>query len=352
MLRKILKKSMICLLLLSLLGLMTFCVSTYKRAMHPLQEQFGQLAQAIPPLEYSEPTLLTPAMQTYLDYYHLTFPDLEYDHTFGTFQSKGYTLVAHLFTPHRPRGTVFILHGYLDHSGVLSHLIQYCLEQNFVAAVYDLPGHGLSSGSRIDIECFADYVTIFIDFLNLCQPSLPSPYYFVSHSTGSAIGLEYLVQTEESLFERMVFLAPLVRHVKWYPAKATYFFGNLMSIKTVPRRYSKISSDPAFIEFLKNDPLQTLDVPLQWIGALYDWERHIREIAPVTQPVLIIQGKRDSVVDGSYNVAFLQQKIEGATIAWIADGRHHLINELPPLRKEVFNTITKYLQPQEEHSAL
>lgn len=311
--------------------------------MHPLQQPLTRVTRELVPLDFQEPPPLTPSMQMYLDYYHLTFDDLEYNHAFGTFRSGAYTLAAHLFTPLTPRATVFILHGYIDHAGMLAHLIRNCLEKGLAVAVYDLPGHGLSSGKRIAIEDFSDYVVVFQDFLTLCEPHVPRPYHLISHSTGSAIALDYLAHAEHQPFKHIIFLAPLVRHVHWHLAKITYFLGKIVSINTVPRRYSQISSDPEFLEFLENDPLQTDRVPMKWIGALYAWERQIRKVSLLSQPVLIIQGTGDTVVDVAHNIPFLQQKIEKTTVKWIKNARHQLLNERPDMRAEVFDTINAYL---------
>lgn len=309
--------------------------------MHQLQPHIDQIVRTLEPLDFTKKTVPTPSIQAYYDHYKLNFDDVE--HVFGMFQSGKYVLAAQVFKPHKPKGTIFLLHGYIDHTGLLQPLIRNCLEQGFVVAVYDFPGHGLSSGERLSIEYFSDYVSVFKDFLRFCQPQLPQPYHLISHSTGSAISLEYLINNETQHFERIIFLAPLVRHVHWHLSKVTYFLGKLVFVKTVPRRYSEISSDPEFLEFLRHDPLQTDRVPVKWIGALYTWERHIREATPISQPVFIIQGMRDTVVDAKYNIPFLQQKIDGVTIQWIEHAGHQLLNERTAIQTEVFTLINEYL---------
>ncbi len=311
--------------------------------MSPLLPVLRQVTQELALLDLRTPSRITPAMQEYLAYYRLIFADLEYEHSIGSFQSSGFTLAAQVFRPQHPTGTAFILHGYLDHAGIIAPLIRYCLEQGLAVAMYDLPGHGLSDGPRASIEQFTDYVAVFEDFLELFTPHLPQPYHLFSHSTGSAISLEYLAHTAHSPFDKVVFLAPLVRHIYWHPAKVTYAVGKVFAIKTVPRRSSELSSDPAFQEFLTHDPLITERVPTQWAGALYAWEEDIRTMTPVSHPVLIIQGTRDTVVDSDHNVPFLRQKFPQATVKWIQDGRHQLVNERNNIKQQVFDTISAYL---------
>lgn len=312
--------------------------------MSPLDAHLAQLSQQLAPLNLRESSVPTPAMREYLRHYRLSFPDLDYTQSVGTFQSNGFTLAAQVFRPPQPSGTVFILHGYLDHAGIIAPLIRFGLEQGLAVAMYDLPGHGLSGGPRASIEQFTDYVAVFEDFLALCAPHLPEPYHLFSHSTGSAISLEYLAHAADSPFEKVVFLAPLVRHVYWHAAKITYNVGKLFAIKTVPRRSNDLSSDPDFQALVAGDPLMTERVPTQWVGALYAWEEDIRDLPPQPQPVLIVQGTRDSVVDADHNVPFLQQKFPHATVRWIDDGRHQLVNERRELQQQVFDAISAYLE--------
>ena len=312
--------------------------------MSPFRSVVYQVTQELTPLDMRTPLRVTAAMREYLTYYGLMFADLDYEQSVGTFQSKGFTLTAQVFRPQRPTGTAFLLHGYLDHAGIIAPLIRYCLEHGLAVAMYDLPGHGLSDGPRASIGEFTDYVAVFEDFLAVSTPHLPKPYHLFSHSTGSAISVEYLAHAARSPFDKVVFLAPLVRHVYWHPAKVTYAVGKLLAVKTVPRRISELSSDPAFQEFLTRDPLITARVPTQWVGALYAWEADIRAMTPVSHPVLIIQGTRDTVVDGDHNVPFLQQKFTHATVRWIQEGRHQLVNECEEIRQQVFDAMSAYLE--------
>jgi alpha-beta hydrolase superfamily lysophospholipase len=242
---------------------------------------------------------------------------------------------------------VFVLHGYLDHTGVLYRVIQNCLEQQLVVAVYDLPGHGLSSGERAAIRDFSDYVSVLYDFLELAQGHVPAPYHVLSHSTGGAIVFEYLASTPDQVFEQIVFLAPLVHHAHWLSSKIAYTLGKPFRIDSLPRRYSQENIDPVLAEFIKTDPLQTNRVPLSWVSELFEWDREIQDTVLIESPVLIIQGKKDNVVDWEYNLPFLQEKIPQAHIVLIDKAGHYLINESPEIHAEVFDTINAYLKKSE-----
>jgi len=68
-------------------------------------------------------------------------------HYTGWFEAPGYQLAAHVFLPQEARCTLFILHGYLDHSGLYRHLIRDALTQGAAVFIFDLPGHGFPAAS-------------------------------------------------------------------------------------------------------------------------------------------------------------------------------------------------------------
>ncbi len=321
-------------------------MGTNNHKSHPLHDRFSRLQHDLPPLDFTQPPVITPAMQSYHAFYHLDFPEVE--HRWGSFQSGEYTLAAHIFTPQEPKGTVFLLHGYLDHTGILYRVIQNCLKQQFVVAIYDLPGHGLSSGERADISDFSAYVSVFHDFLGLCRPHVPTPYHVLSHSTGSAIVFEYLAATPEPFFDKIIFLAPLVHHVHWRTSKIAFTLCKLVQIDALPRRYSQKDLDPALIDFIKTDPLQTDRVPMTWVEALYKWNKKIQKTEEMTLSALIIQGKEDDVVDWEYNMPFLQKKFPQASIKVIDEAGHYLINESSEIQAEIFQTVNAYLKDRSQ----
>ncbi len=75
----------------------------------------------------------------------------------GFVDTERYRLWAQVWTPEQPRGTAFVVHGYFDHLGLYRHLLERLLDQGWRVVLWDLPGHGLSSGARATIDDFEDY---------------------------------------------------------------------------------------------------------------------------------------------------------------------------------------------------
>src|SRR6218665_4197450 len=60
------------------------------------------------------------AVADYVRYYGIDLENVVpgVRHYCGWFEAYGYRIVAHAYMPEKPQGSVFFLHGYLDHSGL------------------------------------------------------------------------------------------------------------------------------------------------------------------------------------------------------------------------------------------
>lgn len=246
----------------------------------------------------------------------------------------------HIFEPEHCRKTVLLLHGYFDHTGSFKHIINHFLSIGYRVVGYDLEGHGLSTGNRGEIQDFNDYVQMFRKILSYCKERNFEPSILIAHSTGAAICTQYLLQYRGQ-FEKIIYLAPLVRVVNWYYV--------LASSKIVPkfkreltRNFSENSGDLDYLDFAKKDPLQCRNISVPWVLAMVKWNKKVEVLPPSTQEIYIIQGTMDKTVDWRYNVEFLRKKFPFAQIALVTDARHQIMNEEAKIRNVVFRLIEKY----------
>lgn len=289
------------------------------------------------------PTSLTEETAAYCRYYGLDLwvehPQVEY--CLGILPAAGHSVAVHYFHQPSPRGTVFVLHGYFDHVGLYSQLIDRCLEAGFDVLAYDQPGHGLSSGPPAAIASFTEYQTVLADILVRVR-TLPAPWYAVGQSTGGGVLIDYLlahVPYESHCFRRVVLLAPLVRPMGWLGAKALHTM-----VKPFLSRWRRVfaanSNDSRFLSFLRDyDPLQARAVQVDWVSALRRWVPHIESARPVHFPITVVQGEKDLTVDWHHNLRILRNKFDPVFVRRLPDGRHHLANEAPDLQATVFNVM-------------
>jgi len=300
--------------------------------------------------EFSCAQTLSPIEACYCRYYQLDFAERlpNVQHRFGYVEVDGYQLATHYYCPPAkpPRATVLILHGYFDHSGLYKHLIDFCLQREYAVLIYDLPGHGLSSGKTGEIGDFQEYVQVLAHFVGLHKQHVDVPCHVLGISTGCAIIMEYLAahKFNESTtpFASTLLLAPLVRPVEWVKLRLMYALLRPF-VKSVARSFISSSHDANFVHFVEHsDPLQNRRVAVNWVGALIQWVKRFRAVRLELSPV-IIQGGEDETIDWRFNLTTIQRVFKNPPIHFIPEAKHQLANESSKIRGQVFGFLAPYL---------
>jgi alpha-beta hydrolase superfamily lysophospholipase len=305
-----------------------------------------KLKRDMAPLDFTQQVFRSPEQQEYFRHYKLDLEDRypELQHFFGSIESGAYQLACHYYRSPAPKGCCFILHGYYDHSGLFGHIIDFCIQRNLSVVIFDLPGHGLSSGERVSINDFSEYQTVLNDVLTYFEDALPDPWYAIAQSTGGAILMDYLQENPRSIFTKTILLAPLVRPMGW---KITSILITLLKtfIKKIPRSASNSSSDKTFKKFIKNnDPCQSPTVSLVWLSSLQRWIKKFLASQPCHHGPLVIQGRKDSTVDWLYNMGIIKKKFPAVDVIYIDGARHHLANEREEILERIFQEMDNYLE--------
>lgn len=321
-------------------------------------EKFGEkeaaaLKAALRPIDFSVDTRFTEPEQVYIRHYGVDLPELQNSHHFGYVDVGGFRLACHCLKPENPEGTVLILHGYFDHSGLYRHVMRFCLERNLAVMMPDLPGHGLSSGEQVSIDRYSRYREVFAGVARLAREAeLPRPWYLLGQSMGAGIAMDYVLHQASTLdpyypeMDRLFLLGPLVRPRRWLWVKYAYSMRRRF-ITTVPRRFSHNSSDPEFLQFLReDDPLQPRVIAGQWVGALIDWQEEFHAYPACDIPTLVVQGDIDGTVDWRYNLRQVRKKFRRLSIVMVEGMRHHKVNEAVPLRSQIFEAIDEELRTE------
>ena len=139
--------------------------------------------------------------EEYLDYYSARFPQQQAKgmrYHFGQKGLAGCTIALHYLELPNPKGSVVLLHGYMDHVGLYNHLIHSLLDAGYSVLAFDLPGHGLSSGEQAGIDDFSDYQKVLQELMLHAKKQLPKPWYLVGQSTGGAIAMDYLMNKQKN----------------------------------------------------------------------------------------------------------------------------------------------------------
>lgn len=309
-------------------------------------------------------------VKSYFDHYGLDWSYVR--HRFGWFASGGLKLAGHLWTPAACKALVIVLHGYMNHTGQMKHLIAGLLDDGFAVGAFDLPGHGLSEGHQAAAGALGDYTQALRDFVKeikqildaeTCMPrprglraglsfySAPGQppaesamkIHFVGFSTGATVGLDSLIAGQDDLFDKIVLAAPLIRWRGYTVSKATYAFYRTFTDR-VPRVPQANSSDPDFLYFNRHcDPLHISVVSLDWVKSIFDWNDHFTRIQTRQKELLILQGDRDTTVDWRYNTQLLRDKFPAAQMEILPAAKHELFNEAQPCRQTAISRVVRYL---------
>ncbi|MBD1549991.1 alpha/beta hydrolase [Pseudomonas typographi] len=310
----------------------------------PAEFQHDALRASLPVLAAGQP--LPRQAQAYQRFYGLDLPrsGMAFESGLGLYQAAGFDLVAQYWLPPRPRATLVLLHGFYDHMGLYRHVIEWALGRGLAVLSCDLPGHGLSSGARASIADFAHYQATLQGLLaQASRLGLPHPWHVLGQSTGAAIAIDHvLYQADSPLDGETILLAPLVRPRAWGWSQVSYHALRPF-VKGIARRFSENSNDPGFLPFLQADPLQPLQLPTAWVGALVKWVRYIEAAPRSARSPLIVQGEQDRTVDWRHNLKVLDGKFAAPRLLRLPQARHHLANELPALRSEYFSFLEQYL---------
>lgn len=301
--------------------------------------------QALGPLAPAD--LSGQALERYLDHYGLA-PLLagRVGLYVGYLQAGDFRLWTQVWSPESPIGTAFVVHGYFDHLGLYRHLLECLLARGWRVVLWDLPGHGLSSGRRASIDDFEDYGRC----LHHLQQHLhdeglaPRPWLGVGQSTGAAIlATDALTRGDDGRWSGLALLAPLVRPWGWNQSSWLHRLVGPF-VESIPRKFRANSTDAEFADFLReSDPLQADRLAMDWVGAMRRWMPQLLALPPSPVPTLILQGEQDLTVDWEWNLEVLNRKFPNAEIHRHPEARHHLVNEAEPIRRELFTVLDRFV---------
>ncbi|TCP28914.1 alpha-beta hydrolase superfamily lysophospholipase [Scopulibacillus darangshiensis] len=306
-----------------------------------IRKVLDRLANWDQPINFHQPVEMTPDITAYLNYYGFNIDNIDFH--FGKIDIDETKIMVQIFSPKQNKGTVFLLHGYLDHVGYLNHIIQYLNDHHYNVISYDLQGHGLSEGEKASVDAFSDYVLTLEKLMRKTKKEMPLPMYIIGHSTGGAIAINYALKHNDHHFEKLVLAAPLIRSNYWYLSKlGFYLMKPFPFIDDIRRNFRENSSNEKYLTFSKKDPLQSKTIPLEWLGALINWNEKIKTYPPTDIQTCIIQGDKDETVEWKYNLEFVKKKFHHLEVCHIENGRHQLFNEKKSIREKVFTNITKF----------
>ncbi|MGH2407649.1 MAG: lysophospholipase [Candidatus Limnocylindrales bacterium] len=255
-----------------------------------------------------------------------------------------------------PRAAVAIVHGFGEHAGRYSAVVDALTARGFAVHGFDLRGHGRSPGRRGHIDAWADYRDDLLAFLDHVRAHEPpgTPVFVYGHSLGGAIALELglrepmglagLVASGPALVPTGV-RSPALEAVGRVLSRAWPTFSIQM-----PLEREHITRSPEVLAATRADPLNhrtitaraaTVTLPaLAWARA---------NAAGWRLPLLVIHGGGDRIIDPEGSRAFVAAAREGGApdveLRIYEGGYHEPHNDLdaPRVMADVADWLERHL---------
>ena len=197
------------------------------------------------------------------------------------------------------RAVLVIVHGHGGHIGILTRMVEYFVERNYIIFSYDLRGNGKSPGQRGHVNSWTEFRVDLDNFINLVKNKEPNQEEFIiGQSMGGTIALDYILR-ESNQPKGLILLSPALEIgvSSW-----KLLIGQILS-RILPNfaletglGFSAASRDPEVVADCEKDSLRhsqgTARLAAELLNAI-DW---IKDNATKIQvPILILHGGADKV---------------------------------------------------------
>jgi len=208
-------------------------------------------------------------------------------------------------------GTLLLVHGYMSHAANFAYTAAFFTARGWTVTTLDLPGHGLSTGPRADVDTFAEYGDAVATWMAWVKAQgWPGPRVLIAHSLGSVACLEALRRPGAVSVDQIVFCAPLLRPA-WYPLLAVGDLAIRWWVKEFPSRFGW------------DGYLDGYEMPVHWFEALEDWLKTLDAQGPLPIPLTVYSGDKDQVVDFQWNRDEYQRLVPNLRFVTLP-GKDHL----------------------------
>jgi alpha-beta hydrolase superfamily lysophospholipase len=268
------------------------------------------------------------------------------EHSWTTFD--GITVYAQSWAPHSsPRAVVALVHGLGDHSGRFPALVEGLTAAGFAVSGFDERGHGRTGGPRVHAPSYAALMKDIDSHLEVTRKRFPGIQLFLyGQSHGGAQVLFYGLDRSPAV-RGIIASSPAIRSGVPQPAVKVLFakaLSRLLPTMRVPLGSPAvgISSDPAWLETTKNDPLFQEGLSVRLATEMLRAQDYILAHKSFPVPLLIMQGTEDLHVSPDATISFAKSLPGDVTLKVWEGMRHELHNEVR--RNEVVAFMRHWLE--------
>lgn len=235
--------------------------------------------------------------------------------------TRGRVFYRHLSTP-RPRAALIFAHGFGEHSGLYRRFAEEIGAHGLDLWALDLRGHGFSDGERGRFGTIDELADDLARLAAIARDHSPELHRALGgHSLGSLVAVAATLNAPDQYAATVVSGAPL-SPLDWLTGPDA---GGALELDP-----ADLSSDPAYLEQLADDPLvfTTADDATALAAAFTPaWKRIDAEAGRLALPILAVHGGRDRIspLDG---VTPWARRLPDLRIEVIDGAGHDVLNEV------------------------
>ncbi len=258
-------------------------------------------------------------------------------HSESSFQTfDGETIHHQTWAPDTaPRGLIVLVHGLGEHSGRYAHVAKALVDAGYVVAALDHRGHGKSTGKRVFVKSYDQFMRDLAQFRRLAEAEHAGlPVVMLGHSMGGNLVMGHILDHQEGLAGVVLSgpalqvgddISPIQQRILSVLAKVA------PGIRPDGLDSSAISRDPAVVEAYRNDPLVytgkiTAGLFAALLGAVATFPDRYDQLR---LPILILHGTDDRLCDIAGSKALEAGAINADVTAYYYDGLYHEVFNEP-----------------------
>jgi alpha-beta hydrolase superfamily lysophospholipase len=255
--------------------------------------------------------------------------------------ARGTKLYAQWWRPRtgKVRAALVVVHGLKDYGARYGELAERLAKDGIAVYAADLRGHAHSSGKRVSIASFDDYLDDLDILMNRTQQREPhTPVYLFGFSMGGAIATDFTITYHPDIHGLILAGAALdvdASGLKIASTKAVAAINPDAGLFALDAH--DFSRDPQVVDTNLHDPLVYQDgAPVHTAVELLDAIDLIQaRMHEIDVPLLILHGKEDKVVPMKGSVALYAAAKSTDKTLTLYDGLYHdLLHEPEKLRVE------------------
>jgi alpha-beta hydrolase superfamily lysophospholipase len=241
-----------------------------------------------------------------------------------------------------PIGVITLVHGLGEHYGRYQHFAEYFNQAGFVIQSFDLPGHGRSEGVRGHFDSYDEVVDEINHLLARSQSQYPGkPNFLYGHSLGGSLVIYYGLHRPNN-FKCIFASAPGLSPADPVPG-VKLLLANVMD-RLLPKLVlengldlSGLSRDPQVEIAYRADPLVHGKISARLGKQLLANGAKSLQLHDYPQPLVIMQGSADRLVNPTMNIEWARQLKGDITLKVWEGFFHELHNE--PEKEFVFRYV-------------